>query len=339
MLKVLGLWFLLKKSNPVFQYTHSKMDTVIKKQLGIIITCYKGDYFLTKGLLASIKMFMPEVPICIIQDGNFSIKELLSVYNVTHIIKKENVKNDFLRNNCFGSRCTNLIAFFESPFEYFLYLDSDLVLWGNILKNIPFNINEIDFLHNEPHEAYTSKVYKEQYFDYTQIFNYTEYFDWKVCNLFNSGVFFSKKNIFEKTEFEEIIKLWKINRELLPTDPQSILNVLVFRNKLKDKLKVEECHLQTVVPVKTLDELNSRFTILKNLPNILENTIIHWAGPKPRIFNKNKVFIEPMLYFRTMHLDYTKSFWRHFPTFYFYLEEIRALYFIYYSKAKRKIGI
>src|ERR1035437_2386748 len=117
---------------------------------GIIITCYAGDYFLTKGLLASISLFMPHIPICIIKDGDFSIEAERKIYNISHVITKSEVKDDFLRENCFGSRCTNMIAFWESPFEYFFYIDSDTVAWGDVTKNIEYW--KYDFIHNLPHE-------------------------------------------------------------------------------------------------------------------------------------------------------------------------------------------
>jgi hypothetical protein len=70
-----------------------------KIDFGIITTCYSGDFNLTRGLLASIKYFEPEVPICIIQDGDFSIEKEKQTYNITHVIQKKDVKNEFLRVN------------------------------------------------------------------------------------------------------------------------------------------------------------------------------------------------------------------------------------------------
>ena len=46
----------------------------MNKNFGIVLTTYIGDFYLTKGLLASIKKFLPELPICIIQDGDFSLE-------------------------------------------------------------------------------------------------------------------------------------------------------------------------------------------------------------------------------------------------------------------------
>lgn len=295
----------------------------MNKNFGIVLTTYIGDFYFTKALLASIKKFMPEIPICIIQDGEFELGDVMTTYNITHVIKKKDVKNDFLRENCMGSRCSNLVAFFESPFEKFLYLDSDLVLWGNILNHI--NLDAFDFIHNEPHEPYTEKIYKGQYFDCDKLFEHTEYFDWKGCHFFNSGVLISKRGIFDFNEFKQIIELWKRDKKLLPTDPQSILNVLVFRNKLKDKIKVGEAHLQTVVPVINRQTLDATFCIQNNEPVVKQDTVIHWAGIKPLMMDKDKVFIVPEKYFRKQHLKNVHSLWYYLPDIYFYYEEYQAI--------------
>ena len=295
----------------------------MNKSFGIVLTTYIGDFYLTKGLLASIKKFLPELPICIIQDGDFSLDEVMSQYNITHVIKKKDIKNDFLRDNCMGSRCSNLVAFFESPFEKFLYLDSDLVLWGNILKHI--NYNEFDFIHNAPHEPYNEKIYKTQYFDYDNLFTHTESFDWKGCHFFNSGVMISKRGIFDFEEFKQIVELWKRDRKLLPTDPQSILNVLAFHNGLKSNIKVGEAHLQTVVPVIDRQTLETTFSFSGNEPVIKKDTVVHWAGIKPLMMNKDKVFIAPEKYFRKLHLKNIGSLWYYLSVIYFYYEEYLAL--------------
>ncbi len=315
-------------------------------EFGIIITTYKGDFYFTKALLASIKKFMPEVPICIIQDDDFSLEEVRHTYNITHVIKRENAMNEFVRQNCFGSRCSNLAAFTESPFEKFLYLDSDAVLWGNILKHI--NLDTADFIHNEPHEPYTDKIYREQYFVAENLFKHTEEFDWKDCHFFNSGVFVARKNMFDKKEFEDIISLWKSDRVvkgqrlIFPLDPQSVLNVLVFRNQKKGTIKVNEAHMQTVVSVMPTTDLEKMFTYSKGEPVVAKDTIIHWAGLKPTITNKGNVFVSPEIYFRTQHLKNISSLWRFAPEVYFYYEEFIVILDRYHNGSlwtylKRKI--
>ncbi len=318
----------------------------MKSDFGIIITTYKGDFYFTKAVLASIKKFMPDVPICIIQDDDFSLEEVTRVYNITHVIKRENVKNEFVKQNCFGSRCSNLAAFTESPFEKFLYLDSDLVLWGDIRKNI--KLSEADFFHNEPHEPYTDKIYREQYFVADKLFKHTEAFEWQDCHFFNSGVFIARKNMFDQKEFEDIIRLWKSDRVvkgqrlIFPLDPQSLLNVLVFRNKKKGNIKVGEAHLQTVASVISKEELETRFVFLNGEPVVKQDTVLHWAGLKPLMTNRNEVFISPIVYFRKQHLKNANSLWRFAPEIYFYYEEFEVVINRYHNGSlwtyiKRKV--
>ncbi len=307
---------------------------------GIILTTYIGDYYLTKALLASIKKYMPEMPICIIQDGDFSLEEIKKAYNITHIIKKETVKNEFIKENCFRSRCSNLAAFSESPFEKFLFLDSDIVLWGNILKHV--GVDNFDFVHNEPHEPYTDKIYREQYFVPERLFKHTEGFEWKDCHFFNSGTFIAKKNMFDQKEIEETIDLRKADWTLLPSAPQSFINLLVFRNKMKGKIKVGEAHLQTNVPVLTTAYLEKKFVFANGEPVVNQDTVIHWAGLKPLMMNSGKVFLTPEVYFRKLHLKNIGSIWRFVPVVYFYYEEVIAVLNVYHNGSiltylKRKI--
>lgn len=302
------------------------MDNHTKKgnnSFGIVITTYIGDIYLTKALLASIKMYLPELPICLIQDGSFELGDITSIYNITHVLRKENVKDEFLRENCFGSRCTNMIAFWECPFDKFLYLDSDLVLWGNVLKNIDLSL--FDFIHNTPHERYTERVYKGQYFDYDRLFNHVEAFPWQECHFFNAGVFIARRGIFNIDAFKVLFFLWKKDKSLMPAEPQGMINYLVFKNASDKRIQISETHLQTVVPVKTNLELETIFSFDKNGPIIIEDSIIHWAGLKPLITNNDSVFLTPMVYFRKVHLKNANSIWRFFPILYFYYEEYSAI--------------
>ena len=67
----------------------------------------------------------------------------------------------------------------------------------------------------------------------------------------------------------------------MPAEPQGMLNFMVFLLKEKNALKVSETHLQTVVPVKTIQELNKTF-IIKLIYYTFKNNFI-------KIFNKSRV--------------------------------------------------
>lgn len=296
---------------------------------GIIITCYIGDYFLTKGLLASINAFMPYIPICIIQDGDFSIVAERKMYNITHVIKKTDVKNDFLRENCFGSRCTNMIAFWESPFERFLYIDSDTVTWGDIVKTVEYW--KYDFIHNSPHEAYSEYILHSQYFDYERLFNIIPKIEVHKHHFYNAGIFFAKRGIFELEEYKKLFYLWKDDKKLFGPEPQGFLNYLVFRGVELGTLTVGEAPIQKIVPIFSQDELRQLYPIKNNRPTINENIIIHWAGIKPLKIYGNTVYNETAFYFRKLNLKNRKSIWCLTKNLYLYYEEYISLLHRYHK--------
>jgi len=300
-----------------------------KTTFGIVITTYIGDFFLTKALLASLKKFAPNIPICVIQDGDFDLSKEKVAYNITHVIRKQDVKDDFLRENCFGSRCTNMIAFWESPFEKFLYLDSDLVMWGNILDHLDYE--NYDFIYNSPHEPFEEKSFKYQYFDYDRLFDFFEPIQWKNFNFFNAGVFVAKKGIFDLTLFKKLYFKWKEDKSLMPAEPQGMINYMAFHYFEKNSITIKETPLQTVVPVFSINELESSFRIINNEPKVLSPTIIHWAGIKPTFANRSIVFTRPEEFFRILHLKNIRSLGAFVPQFVFALEERVSLLKRYYK--------
>jgi len=296
------------------------------ENFGIIITCYIGDYFLTKGLLASINHFMPQISICIIQDGEFPTEAEKHVYNIQHVIKKINVKDAFLRENCFGSRCTNMIAFWESPFDRFLYIDSDTIVWGDIIEKLQYN--DSDFIHNVPHEIYTDFIIQQQYLNYKRLFKHIKPISIIDHHFFNAGVFIARKGIFDLALYKELFGLWKTDKKLFGPEPQGFINYMVFRLVEENKIKVQEFPLQTIVPIFDREYLTNRYS---NISNISSPTIIHWAGKKPLFLNKELVYSDVAIYFRKQNLKDIGSLAVLCKTLFFRYEEYKNLLRIYFK--------
>lgn len=96
---------------------------------GIIVACAPHDYRLAKGTCASIRHFLGDVPICLLIDGDFPVTDLQRAYGV-RVLPRSNVRNPELRRRSFGWGLTKMVSFWESPWEYFLFLDVDTVVWG-----------------------------------------------------------------------------------------------------------------------------------------------------------------------------------------------------------------
>jgi hypothetical protein len=304
-----------------------------KINFGIVISCYIGDYFLTKGLLASINTFMPLTPVCIIQDGEFSIEAERKIYNITHVIKRSDVKDEFLRDNCFGSRFTNMIAFWESPFDFFFYIDSDTVAWGDVTKHVDYW--NYDFVHNTPHEEYTEFILHSQYFDYERLFGLIPQIDIHKHHFFNAGVFFAKRGIFDLELFKKLFFIWKNDKKLFGPEPQGLINYMVFSGVEKSKLNVSEAPIQKIVPVFKKEEIETMFHFDKKHPIVHEDIIIHWAGLKPLKINGNRVYNKAAFCFRRCNIRNRKSIWCLFPNIYMYYEEYVSLLYRYHKGSLR----
>jgi hypothetical protein len=266
----------------------------MSQTLGFSVACYQGDIPLLRGCLASIRHFAPDAPICLIADGDFSTREFERAYGV-QVIRRNDVRHPGLRKWSFGYGITKMVALWESPFEWVFHLDNDLVLWGDIRKNLPEQ--PWDFVYNEPHEVITDEIQKSQYFDPEKLFQFVPEFPWQERPYFNTGSWCARRGQFDLDEYLTLLEVYRKHPGVVFAD-QGILGIMAFRAASANRMKVQEAHLQTIVPVCTKKELETHFAIDENGPILAGRpTAIHWAGPKPWTSNR-ELFREPMDYFR-----------------------------------------
>jgi hypothetical protein len=103
------------------------------KILALLLPVVYQDYSFAKGCCASVRYFLGDVPIALIVDGTFSVSSLEEAYQV-QVINHHTISNEILKKRSFGWGKTKMIAFWESPWQHFLYLDADTNVWGNVLK-------------------------------------------------------------------------------------------------------------------------------------------------------------------------------------------------------------
>ena len=84
-----------------------------------------------KGTCASVRYFMGDAPICVLLDGDRSLRDLETAYGI-RVIRRAEVDHAELRNLSFGSLKTKNATHWLSPFETYLFLDADAVAWGDM---------------------------------------------------------------------------------------------------------------------------------------------------------------------------------------------------------------
>jgi hypothetical protein len=153
------------------------MENTILNNFGVVIAVCQHDYHLAKACVASVKYFMPDVKICLICDGQFSTYEIEN-YCEIKILRKNDLKDSFLKEHGFGWGMTRLIAIWESPFEYSLILDADTIVWGDMRKYI-FNENSFDCLADKPRYVHDTQAINKWFFNTVKIANLYPDFKWQ----------------------------------------------------------------------------------------------------------------------------------------------------------------
>ncbi|VEP12689.1 conserved hypothetical protein [Hyella patelloides LEGE 07179] len=281
------------------------------KDFGIILACYKKDYRFAKGCCASIRYFLGDIPICLLVDGSFPVAEVVKAYDV-NVIYRNDVANQVLKNRSFGYGLTKMVAFWESPFQHFLFMDADTIAWGNILKYA--NFENFDFVVDRTESIYLNDSGINRYFFNTEKLEQCfPNFNWQKYryNYFVSGVFFAKKGIFELAEYEKMLYLREQHREMFKLGEQGLLNLMIFQGVEQGKFRLKNEYLQ-IFGSSFIDNLQQkkRFSLEGNTP-ILQGddaSVIHWAGGiNSPLLARTEVYNKPMTFFRQKCLrDYAR---------------------------------
>jgi hypothetical protein len=259
----------------------------MNSKFGIITACWKGDYFLVKATCASIRHFLGDVPICVVVDGDFSIQELESLYGVCPLYLHD-VSHPELRRRCSGSGRSKLAALWEGPFDYFLYLDSDAIVWGNIFDTYDFRLSDFDFVVLRPNSyGSTSKeAINQWFFDVDQLHSIVDStYDWENQPYFCTGAFAARKNCLDLEKYLELEDISDRHPNLFQFWEQGILNFMVLSLNQSGTLKTHVLDLQLVTVDHPKNKLEEEYSCsLNSLPvNVKQPKILHFCGRKPFI--------------------------------------------------------
>ena len=311
----------------------------MSKDFGIIIACCARDYIFAKGCCASIRYFMGDVPIALIVDGDFSTKELEDVYQVK-IINRANVSLDVLREKSFGFGLTKMVAFWESPWKHFLYLDADTTAWGNILKFA--NFDEFDFILDKPRYDRSDQDISNYFLDIKRIGRYFPDFNWsKYRNyFFCTGVFFGTRGIFSVEEYVDILDLVSREPKLFYVGEQGFLNFMLFQAADQGRIRLSQAPLQFLVPDFPLDIAQKTFPLDHKTGPVYqdEDVIIHWCGRNKPISITSAVYAQPMTFSRKQFITDTSSPIAGMVDTLLKIEDLQYYFYLYRNKVRRKLA-
>jgi hypothetical protein len=265
---------------------------------GVIIACCRKDYHYTRGTVASVHQYMPGVPICLIIDGDFPVDDLKRAYNVQTLYRAY-VKDDFLRTRGFGWGFSKNVALWESPFERFLLMDSDTVLFGDVRRKFPPD-DQWDALIDRQLGSFNDSQTNDWFFNPQLVESCYPTFPWRkfTSQYFCPGVWACRRGAFSLDEYKDLIQTGDANRELFKHGDMGILNLLIFRAADEGRAKVLPIDLQVIVADYTVENLQQRFSITNAVPlkDPPDPVVLHYPTPKPAV--RMGPTAAPMSYFR-----------------------------------------
>jgi hypothetical protein len=254
---------------------------------GIITACHAGDYFLAKATCASIRHYMPEIPVCVIVDGDFSINELKKCHGVMEL-RVSDFSESRLPPICMGTSRTKFAAIWESPFERFLCIDADAIVlgdWQSILKDASWQFLA---LANPQAKCPPGEAVDHYFFNREKLALFDPEFEWQNTAYFCAGAYAAQKDSLDVEEFLKAVDFEASHPGTFQFADQGIFNYMVMKAAAQGHLELKVANRQYLVPDHSLGELIRHFGPARHFvcKQAIEPEIVHFCGQKQLIQNR-----------------------------------------------------
>jgi len=281
----------------------------IEAPFGFVTGCYAGDKFMVQATLASMRHYCPEVPICLVVDGDFDVSDLEKEYKLI-ILRIADLPLDEMRRLIGGNYRAKLAAMWEGPFERYVWLDSDAIVWGDFTSDIRTDLdfqilwkeNEENIGAEESPKDHVPEGFKHYYFDPAKLRKYDPDFSWSGLTYFCSGAFACRKNVISFDEWK-ILESWlKETPGLFAWGEMGMLNYIVHAKTQREEIKADPADLQHVWAHHGTEELITDCQGTGwNFPKfIIRPRVAHFCGRKPFLFDR-KAYSKPFTIARLAH--------------------------------------
>lgn len=270
-------------------------------KFGIVITCCTSDAHYAKACVYSIRHFLGNVPVCLFVDGDTSIFSAATRISGVTIMSNNELRDPWLREHCRGWGHTKMAMLWESPFERFLYLDADTIVWGDMLGFVQGG--EYDFIVDQQ-RVYSDEEIAYWFFNPEKIlhyypdFNFRNYRDRYACN----GTFFARRGALDLEIYKKTYTLQKEDDSIFYPADMGMWNFLVFYSLQKSNIQVLSKQYQ-IIPIdhtnKELLEYYSPQSLRSGNPT--RPAVLHFCGKKAHIFSRSPK-VAAMNHFRLRYL-------------------------------------
>lgn len=270
---------------------------------GFVTGCHAGDKFMVQATLASMRHYCPNIPICLVVDGDFDVSDLEKEYRLI-VLRVSDLPSAEMRNLIANNYRAKLSAMWEGPFEFYVWLDSDAIVWGDFTSQIR---QDVDFhiFWKEAEKMATPPApdgFKHFYFDPEKLRQLDRQFQWQGNNYFCSGTFACRRNIISFEEWTKVEEWCRQVEGLFAWGEMGMLNYLVHAKAQRGEIKIDSTDLQHVWAHHGKDELieDCKGNGWHFPKQIRRPRVAHFCWRKPFLYD-SKAYSRPFTIARLEH--------------------------------------
>jgi hypothetical protein len=263
----------------------------VQAPFGFVTGCHAQDKFMVQATLASIKHFCPTFPICLVVDGDFEVSDLEREYDLI-ILRVSELSSQERRNLMSGNGRAKLAAMWEGPFDFYVWLDSDAIVWGDFSTQVRTDVDFQVFwseISVSPDAQEVPPWLPHFYFDPQKLRRFDAEFDWRGNAYFSSGAFGCRRDVIPFSKWTEV-ELWGKETPGLFGDfyEQPLLNYFVHSMTQRGEIKVAVSDLQHISGHHGVDELKQDCADSNwHFPQKIRHPrVAHFCGRKPLLFDR-----------------------------------------------------
>jgi hypothetical protein len=276
----------------------------VQAPFGFVTGCHAGDKFMVQATLASMRHYCPTVPICLVVDGLFDVSDLEKEYALV-ILRISELPSAEMRKLIGGNLRAKLAAMWEGPFEFYVWMDSDAIVWGDFTHQVRRDL-DFQIFWKEAERMATPAApdgFKHYYFDPDLLKNFDAKFRWQGNNYFCSGAFACRRDVISYEQWLEA-ESWnkKTPNRIFKFGEMGIMNYLIHAMAQRREINIDSADLQHVWAHHGKEELmEDCFGTGWHFPNTIHRPrVAHFCYKKPFLFDR-KAYSRPFTIARLEH--------------------------------------
>ena len=273
---------------------------------GFVTGCHAGDKFMVQATLASMRHYCPNVPICLTVDGDCDVSDLERDYGII-VLRISELPSVEMRRTLGRSFHAKQAAMWEGPFEFYVWMDSDAIVWGDFTQRIR---TDLDFqilwdgisIPPDVDLAVIPDWLPHYYFDPRKVFQHDPEFDWRGHAYFSAGVYATRRNAIDYDRYCQIKRVADEESGTFAWGDMGMLNYLIHSQAQRGKVRIDVTNLQNIPVYNGWAEFQTdcagngwRFP-----EEIQRPRIGHFCGRKPFLFDR-KAYSRPFTIARLEH--------------------------------------